>query len=155
MSPPCCWGTSLGERRCFRGQRGLARPECAGLSSPPDMAAQGPSSLRHKAPLHILLYPGHCERPLPAGSGPKCTSCHWLLPVPVQLLDALRCSALHESQSEVNGRAGITLGRGGTTQAQSKHTASCESRIGGQFQKDAEVDFFSVKPFLSWKIVSK
>lgn len=91
--------TSLGERRSFRGQRGLARPECAGLSSPPDMVAQDSSSLRHKAPLHILLYPIHCRGPASKAHGSsgcfgtKCISCHWRVPVPVQLLHALRCSA--------------------------------------------------------------
>lgn len=67
---PCCWWISLGERCCFRGQRGLARPECAGLSSPPDMVAQGSSSLRHKAPLHILLYPVHCGGPASRHTAP-------------------------------------------------------------------------------------
>lgn len=60
---PCCWWILLGERCCFRGWRGLASPECAGLSSPPDMVAQDSSSLGHKDPLHILLYPNHCVRP--------------------------------------------------------------------------------------------
>lgn len=96
--PRCCCWTSLGKRGCFRGQPGLARPECAGLSSPPDMVALGSSSLRHKDPLHILLYPVHCGWPASrrnapeAALGTKCISCHWLVPVPVQLLEALRCS---------------------------------------------------------------
>lgn len=95
----CCW-ISLGERGCFRRQRGLARPECAGLSSPPDMVARDSSPLRHKDPLHIPLYPVHCE-----GAGlealgsrgcfrTKCISCQWPVSVPVQLLEALRCSGL-------------------------------------------------------------
>lgn len=72
---------------------------CCVLSSPPDMAAQDSSFRRHKAPLHILLYPVLCggpaskERGSTGCSGTKCISCHWLLPVPVQLLYALRCAA--------------------------------------------------------------
>lgn len=100
---------SFNERRCFRGQRGLARPECAVCSRPsPDMAAQDSSSLRHKAPLHILLYPTLCGGPASkehgsAGcSGTKCISCHWLVPVPVQLLYALRCSA-RSTQGNIRG----------------------------------------------------
>ena len=94
--PCCCWWTSLGERCSFRGQRGLARPECAGFLS---SSGYGCSSLRHKAPLHILLYPVHCGSPaLEAhGSrgcfGAKCLSCHWPVQVPVQLLETLRCSS--------------------------------------------------------------
>lgn len=100
--------TSLGERRSFRGQCGLARPECAGLSSPPDMVAQDSSSLRHKAPLHILLYPFHCGGPASKAHGSsgcfgtKCISCHWRVPVPVQLLHALRCSA-RSMQANIRG----------------------------------------------------
>lgn len=66
----CRWWISLGARCCFRGQRGLARPECAGPSPPPDMVAQDSSSLKHKGPLHIFLYPVHCERPALRGTAP-------------------------------------------------------------------------------------
>lgn len=41
----------------------MARPECAGLLSRSGYVRSGlPGSwsLRHKDPLHILLYPGHC-----------------------------------------------------------------------------------------------
>lgn len=42
--------------------------------------------LRHKGPLHSLLYPVHCERPALRLSAPepasesKCISCHWAGP---------------------------------------------------------------------------
>lgn len=41
----------------------MARPECAGLLSRSGYVRSGllgSWSLRHKDPLHILLYPGHC-----------------------------------------------------------------------------------------------
>lgn len=81
---------------------------CCVLSSPPDMAAQDSSSLRHKAPLHILLYPILCGGPASKEhgstgcSGTKCISCHLLVPVPVQLLYALRCSA-RSTQGNIRG----------------------------------------------------
>lgn len=47
----------------------LARPECAGLLSRSGYVRSGlhgwPSP-RHKDPLHILLYPGHCGDPAPS-----------------------------------------------------------------------------------------
>lgn len=79
----------------------LARPECAGLLSRSGYVRSGlhgwPSP-RHKDPLHILLYPGHCGDPAPSRhttplAAPQLNASPVTgeAPVPVQLLEALRC----------------------------------------------------------------
>uniref|UniRef100_A0AAV2MRX4 Uncharacterized protein n=1 Tax=Knipowitschia caucasica TaxID=637954 RepID=A0AAV2MRX4_KNICA len=67
----------LGEsgRCCFRGQRGLARPECAGLS-PPDALVQAPSASRHKGPLHAFSIQSIVEALTSMRWSAKCLSCH-------------------------------------------------------------------------------
>lgn len=91
----------------------MARPECAGLLSRSGYVRSGlPGSwsLRHKGPLHILLYPGHCGDAASThnscgGSTAKCSSCHWVAPVPVQLLGGHSGAGpgLHSSLSKGSG----------------------------------------------------
>lgn len=95
----------LDSRRCFRGQRGLARPECAVCSRPLRI---WPLRTHHPQDTKLLFtsfsIPPFVEG-LPRRSVAaltKCISCHWLLPVPVQLLYALRCAA-RSTQENIRG----------------------------------------------------
>ena len=84
-----------------------------GPSPPPDMVAQGSSWLGHKDPLHILLYPVHCERPALRHMAPVPAS--GLNTSPVTGWSQCQFSCLKNSGVQAHCKKSYTYTKKGTT----------------------------------------